>query len=115
MHPTSPKSLKDVVRACDLILQHVAGRTLDDYASDPWLRAGVERSFEVIGEALRRIERKDPVTANSIAGYRNAIDFRNLLAHGYDTINHACVWHYVETDLPTLRARALALLETVEE
>jgi len=63
MHPTSPKALNDIVAACDLIQAHVAGRTFDARERDPWLRAGVERSFEIIGEALRRIERKDPATA----------------------------------------------------
>jgi len=63
MHPTSPKSLSDILRACDLILGHTAGHTFDDYDSDPFFRAAVERCFEVIGEALHRLERKDPVTA----------------------------------------------------
>lgn len=110
MHPTSPKALNDVLGACDLIGEHVAGRTFADYERDPWLRAGVERSFEIIGEALRRIERKDPTTASSIPKYRAMIDFRNLLAHGYDTINHARVWRYIHSDLPSLRARAAELL-----
>ena len=95
MHPTSPRSLRDILTACDLILRHTAGRTLEDYTLDPWLRAGTERSFGIIGEALRRLERKDPTTVASIPAYRDIIDFRNVLAHGYDTVNHARVWQYI--------------------
>jgi uncharacterized protein with HEPN domain len=115
MHPTSPKSLSDVLTACDLILRHTAGRTLDDYRREAFLRAGVERCFEVIGEARRRIERKDPATAAAIPAYRDAIDFRNLLAHGYDTVNHDRVWRYIENDLPALRERVEQLLNEEDQ
>ena len=33
------------------------GRTSDDYAADSMLRSGVERQFEIIGEALRQLEK----------------------------------------------------------
>lgn len=88
MRPTLPKSLRDALAACDLILSHVGGLAFDDDARDPWLRAAVERSFEIIGEALRRIERTGSATAASIPDYRGMIDFRNLLAHGYDSVRH---------------------------
>ncbi len=100
-----------MITAADLILRHTAGRTLDDYERDPYFRAAVERFLEIIGEALRRIERHDPATAATIPAYRDIIDFRNLLAHGYDSVNHAFVWHYIETDLPALRERVQALLD----
>jgi uncharacterized protein with HEPN domain len=109
MHPTSRKSLRDALTACDLILDRTAGRTFDEYLADPFFRGGVERQFEVAGEALRRIERKDPDTASAIPECRDVIDFRNVLAHGYDTVHHEEVWEYIRADLPHLRDRVAAL------
>lgn len=111
MHPTSRKSLRDMLTACDLILDRTAGWTFDAYLDDPFFRAGVERCFEVAGEALRRIERKDPATAGLIPDYRDVIDFRNVIAHGYDLVQHEEVWGYIHTELPQLRDRVAALLE----
>ena len=36
------------------------------------------------------------------------VAFRNILAHGYDTIDHEIVWHLIQQDLPVL-------LEVVEQ
>ena len=110
MQPTSVKSLDDVVKSCNLILKHTADRTLDDYRADPWLQAGVERHFEIIGEALRRIERTEPELASRITDYRDIIDFRNLLAHGYDLVNHARVWQVIQESLPLLKVEVEQLL-----
>lgn len=114
MHPTSPKSLKDMLRASDLILQHTAGRTFDDYERDPFFRASIERFFEIIGEALNRLDRKDPATAALIPDHREIIDFRNVLAHGYDTVDNDRVWLYVQDELPRLREQVADLLRQGE-
>lgn len=57
MQRKSPSLLSDALAAADLILQHTADSTLADYLGDPWFRSAVERNYEVIGEAIRMIER----------------------------------------------------------
>jgi len=46
----------------------------------------VERSFEIIGEALNRVKKIDPETLEKIHEHRSIISFRNILAHAYDGI-----------------------------
>ncbi|MDP9366435.1 MAG: DUF86 domain-containing protein [Chloroflexota bacterium] len=99
-----------MLSTCELILEHTAGRSFDDYDGDPFFRARVEYCFEIIGEALRRIERRDPTTAALIPDHREIVDFRNVLAHGYDIVDNDDVWSFVKNDLPLLRERLRALL-----
>lgn len=104
------KLLLDVREAGDSILQHTSGKTLTEYSADRFFRRAVEREFEIIGEALRRIEHGDQATAVQIAGLRRIIDFRNRIIHGYDSIDDAVVWGVIEKDLPLLTKQVGDLL-----
>lgn len=81
MHPKSLKWLNDIRECCELILSVTAGRTLQDYEADRFLIAGIERSFEIIGEAVNRLRRSDPQSADQIPNCRDIIAFRNLIVH----------------------------------
>jgi uncharacterized protein with HEPN domain len=60
------KYLFDIGEASNLISQFVAGKTLDDYLSDALLQSGVERQFEIIGEALGQLAKVDQQLAIQI-------------------------------------------------
>ena len=57
MQPKSSKWLNDILEACDFILRYTVSRTLAGYEQDEVLSSAVDRRFEIIGEALRRIKR----------------------------------------------------------
>lgn len=114
MHPKTPKWLEDIADYAAFVLEQTAGRTLAEYEGDLLLRSAVERSFEIIGEALARIERTDPATAGRISEYRKIIGFRNRLAHGYETTDHAVVWAIIQGALPVLKGEVEGLLREVE-
>ena len=104
------KLLLDVRDAGESILEHTKGRTLNQYSSDRFFRRGVEREFEIIGEALNRIERLDKETAANISELRRIVDFRNRIIHGYDTVDDAVVWGVIERHLPLLVKEVVNLL-----
>jgi uncharacterized protein with HEPN domain len=93
------KHLYDIKEAAAAILRFVRGKTFDDYERDELLRSGVERKFEIIGEALNRVSRGNPTVLDKIREHRNIVSFRNILAHGYDSIENRIVWGIMEEDL----------------
>lgn len=109
--PHDPRAwLDDARRAAGLIARFTAGRTVADYAADDLLRSAVERQFEILGEALNRLAREKPDLASRIPDCRRAIDFRNVLIHGYDRVDDAIVWDVVCRHLPTMAQRVSELL-----
>jgi len=104
------KYLYDIFEACELIGQFTKNKTLDDYQVDSLVRSAVERQFSIIGESLQQMTRKYPDIASKITDYRNIINFRNILVHGYDRVEDEVVWGLIENHLPILRMEVEALL-----
>ena len=96
------KLLYDLEQAARRITEFTHGRTLADYLQDAFLRSAVERQFEIIGEAANRLQRDSPLLADKIRDYKKIIAFRNVLAHGYDVIQHEIVWQAVVDKIPPL-------------
>jgi uncharacterized protein with HEPN domain len=111
MTVATKKLLLDVREAGESILQHTAGKTLAEYSADRFFRRAVEPEFEIVGEALNRIDRLDPPTAARISELRLIVDFRNRIIHGYDTVDDTVGWGIVEEHLPALIREVAGLLD----
>ena len=97
------KWLFDAHQASQTIREFLKGKKFEDYSTDLMLSSAVERQFEILGEALKRIRDTDEGFLEiSIIGWRGAISFRNILAHGYDHIDDDIVWGVITDDLPDL-------------
>ncbi len=102
--------LQDILKQAGEVLEFTQGMTCEAYQSDRKTQAAVERKFEIMGEALNRIHSVDRELLEKICDYRNIISFRNILAHGYDSIDNLVVWGVIENDLNGLIDDATALL-----
>lgn len=114
MQPRSPKLLEDIRDAAAFILEVAQGKSLDSYSGDRLLRQAVERNFEIIGEALKRLAVLDPATAERIGDHRQIIAFRNVLIHGYDLVDHSLVWSSIVTHVPKLLHEVEQLLRSAD-
>ena len=110
MQLESKKLLEDIRIASAHILEFTAEKTFDDYIRDTLLQAGVERQFEIIGEALNRLSGTNPDVVTKITQYQRIISFRNILIHGYDVVDEVVVWDVVKNNLPLLHQEVKILL-----
>ena len=101
--------------AADAIQSYVRGCSFADYLASRLLRAGVEREFVTIGEAMSQLARTAPDIAARISDVRRIIGFRNMIVHGYDRIEDSAVWDAVQSHLPGLRAQVETLLAELGE
>ena len=78
-------------------------------------RSAVERQFEIMGEAIKRLGQVNPTFTDRIDGSPRIIAFRNIIAHGYDVLDPAIVWSVIQYDLPKLLDQVEALLSEAEK
>jgi uncharacterized protein with HEPN domain len=110
MRLEAKKCLEDVRQAAELILQFTAGKTFDDYDADALLRSGVERQFEIIGEAVNRLSKIDPAIVAALPDTPRIVAFRNILIHGYDVVDNHVVWDVIQNNLVPLHTEVVSLL-----
>jgi uncharacterized protein with HEPN domain len=106
------KTLEDIRDAAAFILEATGGKTGDDYRRNRLLRQAIERNFEVIGEAMGRLVREDPVTVGRIAEHERIIAFRNILIHGYDLVDDELVWDTIQSKVPCCWPRSKGFSRT---
>ena len=102
MPPEVMALLYDIQKAANLARKFTEGKSFAEYQTDDLLHSAVERQFEIVGEAMTQLRKRDSSLAERFTDYRAIIAFRNLLIHGYAAIVHEKVWDIIENKLPTL-------------
>jgi uncharacterized protein with HEPN domain len=100
MDNKTKKYLWDIVEYGDQIEEMVKDVQFDAYIKDRKLMLAVERCFEIIGVALNEIDKLR--TDLPITNKEKIIGMRNIIAHGYDTIEPVNVWNTIKNHLPKL-------------
>jgi uncharacterized protein with HEPN domain len=78
------------------------------------VQSAVERQFEIIGEALNQLSKIAPDLASKVPDYQQIVAFRNILIHGYASLDQVVVWRVIENDLPVVEQSVRNLLEAAE-
>lgn len=111
MRPDPRKYLWDALNAADLVHDFAQGQSFMDYQTNAMLRSAVERQLEIIGEALNQFSKIDPEAASHIPELPRIVAFRNVLIHGYATVDDALVWQVLVDKLPGLQQALSELLD----
>ena len=64
------------------------------------MRRAVEREFEIIGEAMNRINKID--SNINISSKNSIVAMRNRVIHGYDKIDDEIIWGTIVRHLPIM-------------
>lgn len=104
------KYLFDINESIDSIEKYLGNkRDFSIYIADKMLRRAIEREFEIIGEAMSRIEKLDSTL--NITAKKLIISMRNRVIHGYDKIDNEIIWGTIVRHLPTLKIEIESLLK----
>ena len=97
-------SLWDMVSAIHRIQEFTANLTYEAYLDSALIQSAVERQFEILGEAARRLSDEFRQAYPEI-DWRRIIGLRNILIHRYDEIRQQTVWTTVISELEPLLAQ----------
>ncbi len=95
------------IHEIELFLEEV--ESFEVYQHDLKTRRAVERNLEVIGEAMNRILKKDPLV--NFTDARKIVETRNRIIHGYDTVSDVIIWSIATDSLPGLKGEMERFLE----
>lgn len=88
--------------ALERVPRFLASRTLRAYLEDELCQSAVERQLEVAGDALGQLRKLDTQLFARIPEGPLIVAFRNVLAHGYATLDHRRVYDAATTKVPAL-------------
>ncbi|CAG5081487.1 HepT-like ribonuclease domain-containing protein [Parvicella tangerina] len=106
------KWLYDIKVAIDEVDSFFEGESMifENYQKNKMLKRAVEREFEIIGEAMNRILKRDESFIEEIEDATNIVGLRNQVIHAYDNISDESIWAIIINHLPRLKKDVNALL-----
>jgi uncharacterized protein with HEPN domain len=81
------------------IQEFTASVTFDEYLAHPLLPSAVERQFEKMGEATRKLSASFREQHPEIS-WREIVGLRNILSHRYYAVDDAQIWTIIREKLP---------------
>ncbi len=103
------KFLHDILESIESIESYLGvKRDFSIYMANKMLRRAVEREFEIIGEAMNRMDKLNSEV--EISSKKQIISMRNRVIHGYDKIDDEIIWGTIVRHLPQLKTEISSLL-----
>ncbi len=99
--------IRDALRE---VREFVQGTDYEGFLEDRMMQNAVMRSFEVVGEAARRVS-PEFREAHPEVPWRLMGDFRNKLIHGYFALDLEVIWKTATEDAPSLLDQIEGLVE----
>ena len=109
------KYLEDVRMACEDVEQFFANypNRIDVFSNDRLMIRAVERSVEIMGEAINRILKREPDF--SLPNARAIVQTRNRVIHSYEKVENEFLWGLVKRHIPELKKDVEKIIKGYEE
>ena len=102
-------SVWDMTRAIKHIQSFTKDVTFEEYLNTALIISAVERQFEVLGEAARRISNEFRQAYPAI-DWQRVIGLRNIVAHRYDEVRQDILWAIIHSELAPLLIQLESIL-----
>jgi uncharacterized protein with HEPN domain len=105
----TPAHLSDMLAFVRELRAIVGGATLDAYRKERVLNLAVEKLFINLGEAAQRVPEAERASVGGVP-WRQIIGLRNILAHGYEQVDHETLYRTVTHELAAVEEALAAWL-----
>ena len=97
------------------IPRFLQGCSVESYLADDLRQSAVERQLEIAGDALGQLRKLAPKLFGRVPDGDLVVGFRNVLAHGYATLDQRKVFELATSGAPELMRTLEALLAEFPE
>ncbi|MDT0688006.1 HepT-like ribonuclease domain-containing protein [Autumnicola psychrophila] len=102
--------IQDMLEHISYIEDFLFGVTEEELSRNKEKEFAIIRSFEVIGEAGKKVDKRLKLKYPGIP-WRKMAGFRDILIHDYDRVITEILWITATKELPPLKAQLLQILE----
>lgn len=101
--------LLDMVQVIQKLQESLQDISCEAFLESWMIQKAVERSFEILGEAARRLSEEFRNQHPQI-DWSRMIGLRNIIAHQYEDVDYEILWGVITASLPDLLMHVEALL-----
>lgn len=102
--------LEDILAAAAKIEKFTEGLSFEEFRNYEMAVDAVLRNLEVIGEAVKNIP-DDLKNRHQEVEWKEAVGFRNVLAHDYFGIDLESVWDTLKKNIPVFKEHIIKVLK----
>jgi uncharacterized protein with HEPN domain len=99
--------IQEAIESIEMFIQDK--NDIESFGQDLKTKRAVEREFEIIGEAVDRINKLDSTI--EISNLCQIINMRNKIIHGYETVSDTVIWATIHNSLPRLKIEVQKILD----
>ena len=104
--------LEHILESINYIMDFSEGVSFVDFKSDMKLRFAIIKNLEIIGEASNMLTNEFR-EQHQETPWRQLINLRNVLVHGYYQIKFEIIWEIIQKDLPPLKEQIKKLYNDI--
>ncbi|MDX2098301.1 MAG: HepT-like ribonuclease domain-containing protein [Leptolyngbyaceae cyanobacterium bins.59] len=107
-------SLWDMTKAIRNIQSFTKDLSFEEYVNSALIISAVERQFEILGEAARRISNEFR-QAHLAIDWQRIVGLRNIVTHRYDAVRQDILWAIIHSELSPLLVQIESILPSLPD